>query len=139
PNLPLSAIFLRSFVAAAARRDPLAEGVSVIRKSLVIGGATGAAAVSLVAALVSGIPATAVQLSSNQQPSTDDPNAQVEAVAAGLGLTPAQAAQRIKKQDTNSQKGEALEARLGAAQSQGSYLDPKTGDLQVNVTTAQAA
>jgi streptogrisin C len=125
-------------VAAATRRDSLAEGVSVIRKSLVIGGATGVAAAALVAAMVSGIPASAVSLSGNQQPG-DDTNSQIQAMAAGLGLTPGQAKQRIKKQDDNSKKAAKLQAALGTTKSAGAYLDPKTGDLQVNVTTAQAA
>jgi streptogrisin C len=101
---------------------------------------SGAAATSIVAALLTGVPATAVSLSSgSQQATADDPNAEAEAMAANLGITQAQAAQRIKKQDTNSDKGTALEARLGSAKSAGSYLDPTTGDLKVNVTDAQAA
>ena len=111
----------------------------MIRKSLVIGGVTGAAATSIVAALLVGVPATAVSLSGSQQVTADDPNAEAEAMSATLGITQAQAAQRIKKQDTNTDKGTTLESRLGAAKTAGSYLDPKTGDLQVNVLDSQAA
>jgi len=94
--------------------------------------------VALVAAMVSGVPAAGLQLSGNSS-SSDDSSAQIQAMAAGLGITPAQAKERLKKQDANSKKAGALMAKLGATQSGGAYLDQKTGDLQVNVTTTQAA
>ncbi len=110
----------------------------MIRKRLVIGGVTGAAATAIVAATLVGVPATAVSLSGSQQSATGEQDAEIQSLSASLGISQSQAAQRIKKQDANSDKGAALEAKLGAAKSAGSYLDP-SGNLQVNVTSAQAA